>query len=448
MASVDAASQSGVPGYEAVFDADPERKYVCPVCLTVMKDAVQTSCGHRFCETCIRKVANRSGMCKCPVDNTWFDTEFELFPDVAIRREILSLKVKCEQHHKDCTWTGELRDLESHMTLCEYIEVPCEYGCAENSIRRKDLSQHLETCDLRPVSCEHCNSSTTSVDLTKHQLLDCRKFPVVCSLCGKSRINREDISCHLNEKSGDCPRVIIPCPYQKYGCQFAGRREVMASHEKEAAHLHLTCMEQKVDSQDRQISSLDKTVQELIGILEKKKINFESVVSQLKESQMMSYNGKQLWKVKLVSGTNKYRSRSFYTGCPGYKLHVSLELNGHTESGQSYASLFVIHEKGQFDEELFFPFSASCGVSLLAVRPTRSHETIVTCTAVPRCRTDTEGFRCQRGRLRFIKMEELLSDAYCVENCLYLEISAHVFQLGSFTSEHHTVSRQVLGTLN
>ncbi|XP_053393661.1 TNF receptor-associated factor 6-B-like [Mercenaria mercenaria] len=206
MASVDAASQSGVSGYEAVFDEDPERKYVCPVCLTVMKDAVQTSCGHRFCETCIRKVANRSGMCKCPVDNTWFDTEFELFPDVAIRREILSLKVKCEQHHKDCSWTGELRDLESHMTL------PVK-GTFKPNAR------------------------------WKHQLLDCRKFPVVCSLCGKSRINREDISCHLNEKSGDCPRVIIPCPYQKYGCQFAGRREVMASHEKEAAHLHLTCME-------------------------------------------------------------------------------------------------------------------------------------------------------------------------------------------------------------
>ncbi|XP_060606658.1 TNF receptor-associated factor 5-like [Ruditapes philippinarum] len=428
MASNSTHSRTDALGYEAVFVDEPERKYMCPVCLVVMKDAVQTSCGHRFCEICIKKVAKRSGICKCPVDNTWFDTQFEMFPDVAIRREILSLKVKCDQHHKGCNWTGELRCLDLHVTICDYIEVTCEYGCPEGQIRRKDLTHHLETCDLRPVCCEHCNSSTSSVYLTKHQLLDCRKFPVTCSLCGKSRINREDISGHLNEKTGDCPRVIIPCPYQKYGCQFAGRREVMSSHGKEAAHVHMTFMEQKIESQDKRICSLDNTVKELTKTL----AEFDSVMEKLKESQMMSYNGKQSWKVEILPGQNKYRSRSFYTGCPGYKLHVSLELNGHTEAGHSYASLFVIHEKGQFDEELFFPFSASCGVTLVSTLRTRIYETEVTCTSVPKCRTDAEQFQCQRGRLRFIRMDQLLSDTFCVDNCLYMEFKAQVFQHGSF----------------
>lgn len=173
----------------------------------------------------------------------------------------------------------------------------------------------------------------------------------------------------------------------------------------------------------------------LCRMLNEKKAEFDSVMANLKDSQMTSYNGRQSWKVEMLPGQNKYRSRSFYTGCPGYKLHVSLELNGHTETGQSYASLFVIHEKGQFDDELFFPFSASCGVTLVATRPRRIHETVVTCTTVPKCRTDAEQFQCQRGRLRFIKMDELLSDAYCVDNCLYMEINAQVFQHGSFTTE-------------
>ncbi|XP_053384338.1 uncharacterized protein LOC123563068 isoform X2 [Mercenaria mercenaria] len=148
--------ESHMQGYEALFEEDLERKYVCTVCLLVMKHAVQTSCGHRFCEACICRVANESGMCKCPVDNTWFDLYCDLFPDVAFQREILSLKVKCKHHHKGCTWTGELRDLE-------------------------------------------------------------------------------------------------------------GRRETMASHEKAAAHLHLSCMEQKILSQNKHISSLDNKIQQLVG---------------------------------------------------------------------------------------------------------------------------------------------------------------------------------------
>ncbi|XP_053384337.1 uncharacterized protein LOC123563068 isoform X1 [Mercenaria mercenaria] len=203
--------ESHMQGYEALFEEDLERKYVCTVCLLVMKHAVQTSCGHRFCEACICRVANESGMCKCPVDNTWFDLYCDLFPDVAFQREILSLKVKCKHHHKGCTWTGELRDLEPH------------------------------------------------------QLSDCQKWPVICPLCTSRPMNREDLPHHLDRKSGDCPNVIIQCPFQKYGCSFSGRRETMASHEKAAAHLHLSCMEQKILSQNKHISSLDNKIQQLVG---------------------------------------------------------------------------------------------------------------------------------------------------------------------------------------
>jgi len=35
-----------------------------------------------------------------------------MFPDVAVRREINSISVKCNQVTEGCAWTGELRDLE------------------------------------------------------------------------------------------------------------------------------------------------------------------------------------------------------------------------------------------------------------------------------------------------------------------------------------------------
>ena len=38
----------------------------------------------------------------------WFF--LQVFEDVALKREILDLAVKCKNHKRSCEWTGELRD--------------------------------------------------------------------------------------------------------------------------------------------------------------------------------------------------------------------------------------------------------------------------------------------------------------------------------------------------
>ena len=43
-------------GYDELFDPPVSSIMECPVCLLVLRDAVQTSCGHRFCKNCILKV--------------------------------------------------------------------------------------------------------------------------------------------------------------------------------------------------------------------------------------------------------------------------------------------------------------------------------------------------------------------------------------------------------
>lgn len=42
-------------GYDVEFDPPLESKYECPICLMGLRSAVQTPCGHRFCNSCIRK---------------------------------------------------------------------------------------------------------------------------------------------------------------------------------------------------------------------------------------------------------------------------------------------------------------------------------------------------------------------------------------------------------
>ena len=44
---------------------------------------------------------------RCPIDNTLTN---EVFEDTAVKREVLSLNVEC--NNEICTWNGELRELQ------------------------------------------------------------------------------------------------------------------------------------------------------------------------------------------------------------------------------------------------------------------------------------------------------------------------------------------------
>ena len=47
--------ESGRQGWDCEFVPKPDNKYECPICLFVLRDPTQTSCGHRFCNDCIKQ---------------------------------------------------------------------------------------------------------------------------------------------------------------------------------------------------------------------------------------------------------------------------------------------------------------------------------------------------------------------------------------------------------
>ena len=42
-------------GHDEVFDPPASRDYECPICIMVLRNPVQTPCGHRFCTACINR---------------------------------------------------------------------------------------------------------------------------------------------------------------------------------------------------------------------------------------------------------------------------------------------------------------------------------------------------------------------------------------------------------
>ena len=92
----------------------------CPVCLELVNDAKQTSCGHIFCAGCIKVLY------QCPVCRV----KCQIFPDNQTMRQIRNLQVKCLNSKQGCKWQGDLGECDDHMTSkCSFEVIPCPMKC-------------------------------------------------------------------------------------------------------------------------------------------------------------------------------------------------------------------------------------------------------------------------------------------------------------------------------
>jgi hypothetical protein len=65
------------------------------------------------------------------------------------------------------------------------LQVVCPHSCSWNS-SYKDYEGHLSTCPLHPVSCPHSPCTTVEVpSLLKSHIEICAFRPVTCQYCSK-----------------------------------------------------------------------------------------------------------------------------------------------------------------------------------------------------------------------------------------------------------------------
>ncbi|KAJ2938853.1 hypothetical protein O0L34_g18481 [Tuta absoluta] len=139
---------------ETVLSNQPESRYECPVCLNWLRDPVITTCGHKFCKSCITSWLQNSG--HCPIDNINLSMKVDIFPDNYTKREIQEQRMSCPFTSKGCTVKLAPLDLDSHIATCEYnqpeassqpdIRVPCAFssvGCKETFDSQEDMNTHL-----------------------------------------------------------------------------------------------------------------------------------------------------------------------------------------------------------------------------------------------------------------------------------------------------------------
>ncbi|XP_074643609.1 TNF receptor-associated factor 6-like [Tubulanus polymorphus] len=274
---VDATSNVILSDDEIHFEPELDRKYSCPVCISVLKDPVQTRCGHRFCTSCIAGAVRRQDMIRCPVDNTWIHRENDVFLDTAVKREILSLVTLCSNTASGCSWKGEFRDFDDHNAVCLFASVPCPCSCG-HTCQRQNLFQHLLLCPNRLEPCQHCHENVAAMIMTKHLLLHCPKFPVNCSLCGESGILREDISRHTDREVGTCPRAVVNCQYAWLGCKSQRQRDIISLHYEDDAAAHVEIL-------SRFVSTLAESQKQNSTVIQEYKTKCETMSIQLQRQE-------------------------------------------------------------------------------------------------------------------------------------------------------------------
>lgn len=174
-------------GYEVETIGNVSTDLYCFVCLKIMRNAVQSPCGHVMCQGCfdaLEKDAlerNTELACrKCYVAIT----RNKVTPVPLIDRMILSIQVRCIHHVKGCQWTGELGKLEMHLTKCSHLANFCSFGCGEKILPCMEM-QHSTECEYRTISCEYevcgCDKKVIFKDYSSH-LEQSRDYHVMISL--------------------------------------------------------------------------------------------------------------------------------------------------------------------------------------------------------------------------------------------------------------------------
>ena len=208
-------------GYEAPFVVELSASHTCPICHLGLKEPQLTICGHQFCGGCLRPLIKDNKLA-CPVCRTELKSS-DLFPNNAIKRDVLNLKIKCDLYREGCEWVAELAQKEAHFEQCGFVTVPCPQQCGM-PVRRKDLEKHKTSqCKFRDVTCPHCHEVMKFRDLKSHIEHTCLDIREPCSQkCGQIVVRR-DIAIH-NES---CPCAYVVCPNQ---CDEDVQRKYLKRH--------------------------------------------------------------------------------------------------------------------------------------------------------------------------------------------------------------------------
>ena len=402
------------------FVTKPPESRFCPICFELLTEPYQTSCGHHVCQQC-RTQLLASGTKKCPVcrkRNVLPSAHLDKF----FQREINDLKVRCQHRDEGCKWTGELRNLQSHLDPgkreCNYILLPCSFGCGK-TIRSGAMREHMKSsCTKRQMSCQYCSYCSSYDIVTAKHLPICLQVPVTCpNKCKVSRLKRKRLQEHIDE----CPLQVISCPFTSAGCTVKRPRNEMERHEDTAMRQHLRLVVKQQQLQLKQEPSTPPAATVSPPFLYNQ-APMEIIISNFSEKK----EDDEVW-----------YSSPFYTHNRGYNFRLEVHPNGYDDGSGTHLSVYAVLMVGEYDNELVWPFEGDIEVELLNWKEDDNHhydttpfnryyDSDGTCSS----RVTDQESAPSLGKPQFISHTDLVSTTnteYLRDDYLKLRVSAIVY---------------------
>eukprot|EP00040_Diaphanoeca_grandis_P002532 m.22050 g.22050 ORF g.22050 m.22050 type:complete len:646 (-) comp13670_c0_seq1:28-1965(-) len=236
---------------EIIVDRDAVPDHLeCPICIEVVKDAVQCDNQHVFCRDCLSNpVIKRTGLCptcRCVVTqpqpsrlarnlvsdlqghcpNTDCNTRMKLGEIARHMTSVCELRpTQCPNHVHGCTTVVPFRHLPGHDRQCAHKLLLCEHAGCGALFRRASLYVHLNACEWRTVDCvnDGCNVEVPFKMMDTHVDSEC-KFARVKCVCG-AFISKKDQSVH---NASVCPKFVVSCG--NAGCEHTCQRDSLRLH--------------------------------------------------------------------------------------------------------------------------------------------------------------------------------------------------------------------------